>query len=67
MTKKCQKSHSLGCGRTLDISLFSKNRNSVQAYCKSCVSIHQAVKKAAKKAQVPTKADIAREMCQKNN
>ena len=62
MTKICKIGESnIGCGRELDISLFHTNRGVKQSYCKSCMTVYQRVRKLTK----PSKAQIAREHCNK--
>ena len=59
MTKICKPG--IGCGRELDVSLFQKNRGVLQSYCKSCMVVYQRGRKISK----ASKADLARDMCNK--
>lgn len=61
MTKLCKQGKLLGCGRTLDISLFYRNGEYYQNYCKSCMLTYQK----AQRHITESKAQKARSMCNK--
>jgi len=61
MTKTCKKSKTIGCGKKLDVSKFYMNGNNLHTHCKACMKTYEY----SRKIKTKSRADVAREMCNK--